>query len=390
MQRLESPLRVLIAGGGISGITLAALLERQGHSIDLIERGETWNSGGGGITLTLNGMKLLNEIGIGHSIESVGNPINKIKITDSNDKLLSVFDLSNYSADYAKTVTIQRKELHKLLAGMLQQTNVLFGKTCNTIHRSDTDMHVHFNDGSYADYDLIAGCDGMYSAVRNSYFKEQNIDYAGYVCWRFVVNTSEELQHIDSLKEMWGRGRRFGIVPLNKNQFHCFASLSTDRPEQYKNTGNAELRNLFSVFKGVVPELLSCLTDETVVYFNRLENLQTGSWVKDNVVLIGDAAHGMTPNLTQGASMAIEDAVCLSNLLNSGNDVKSCLNSFYSERKQRTLSIQRKSDWLGKIGQISSPLLSSIRNICWQQLPDRWIQNDFEKLLIRNIISYMP
>jgi 2-polyprenyl-6-methoxyphenol hydroxylase-like FAD-dependent oxidoreductase len=184
---------------------------------------------------------------------------------------------------------------------------------------------------------------------------------------------------------MWGHGRRFGIVPMTKNRVHCFASINTHDPESLRNYEAAQVRSLFAEFGGKVPYLLEHLSDDSHLMFSRIEEVEVRNWVQGRAVLIGDAAHGMTPNLTQGASQAIEDAVCLSNAFRGIDNVHTSLASYASQRRNRVSNIQRRSRLMGKIGQWRSPLLTSFRNYCWKNIPDKWIQKDFENLVISSL-----
>jgi 2-polyprenyl-6-methoxyphenol hydroxylase-like FAD-dependent oxidoreductase len=86
--------------------------------------------------------------------------------------------------------------------------------------------------------------------------------------------------------------------------------------------------------------------------------------------------------MAQGASMANEDTMVLSQCLSKSISVEKSLNEFFLVRRKRVAVIRNKSNWLGKIGQLESHFFSGLRNFCWKQIPDSWIQKDFEKILI--------
>jgi 2-polyprenyl-6-methoxyphenol hydroxylase-like FAD-dependent oxidoreductase len=385
----KAPVRVLIVGGGIAGLILAQLLERSDRfSVEIIERCPGWKSLGGGITLTLNGMKLLYDIGIGKTVEDRGVTIKRIDVTNSRDGLLSSFNLEPYENAFAKTLTILRADLHDILREGLTRTSVFFNTTFIKISEEETQSLVVFSDGRSGRYDLIVGCDGMYSSLRQSFFADSRLRYSGYVCWRFVCDANDIDYSGDCLKEMWGKGKRFGIVPVNGNRIHNFACINSGTPRKFEGISIQEFKLLFAEFRGPVPEILGSLKNDDKMIFNKLEDVYVDNWVKGNMVLVGDAAHGMTPNLTQGASMAIEDAVCLYKALETGNETVTSLAAFFEARKRRVHSVQRRSTLLGKIAQLQSPVLSRIRDYGWKNIPDKWIQKDFENLLIRKDISW--
>lgn len=374
---------ILIVGAGIAGLTTAFLLQQLGYNIEIIEKASAWNAEGGAITLMPNGMRLLHEIGVGNHLEEKGNTIKQIKITDVDNRLLSCFNVEQYATPVAKTITIHRSILHETLRTKLIKTPVHFNTTLTSVEEQGEKVKITFFDKRICFYDLVIGCDGMYSSVRQALFQNNQLNYAGYICWRFICNTDHFFYEDDTLTEMWGQGKRVGIVPLRDKKIHCFASINTNKPEQLKNICADHFRSLFREFKGIVPQLLQTFSDNDKLWFCKLEDVHLKNWISNRVVLMGDAAHGMTPNLTQGASMAIEDAVCLYNELKERRNICDSLPGFFNQRKQRVLNIQRKSSMLGKIGQWQSPFLTGIRNYCWKNIPDRWIQKDFENLLIR-------
>lgn len=388
MERETSPrMDVLIAGGGIAGLTVAFLLEQEGYNTTIVERASAWKPAGGGITLMLNGMKMLNEIGVGKQVEAKGQTIKQVKITDAQDHLLSCLNVEQYATTVAKTVTIHRNDLHEILRNKLTSTPVYFNTTISSIEEQTEKVKIVFSDGRVCYYDLVVGCDGIHSDIRKVLFKGTQLKYAGYTCWRFVCNMDDFSYEEDTLTEMWGEGKRFGIVPLTDKRVHCFASINTSKPEKLKTFSVEHFKSLFSGFKGIVPQILHTLNNSEKLIFNRLEDVYVKNWANGRIVLIGDAAHGMTPNLTQGASMAIEDAICLCNSLKEKINIWQGLQEFFNLRKKRVWSIQRKSAILGKVGQWQSPLLTSIRNFCWKNMPDKWLVKDFENLLIRKFYN---
>ncbi len=379
----ESPaIDLLIVGGGIAGLLLSILLERRGYNITLVEKSKEWKPIGGGITLTLNGVKILQDIGLLDAIRPYTNEIRYVEITDQLGEKLSSFDLAGYE-DYAKTFTVLRHDMHNALISQLSNTHVLLGTSCTALVDEGNKVKVLFSNKPGGSYDLVVGCDGINSFIRRAVFGDKINKYCGYASWRFIA-TGVKVQR-DTLTEMWSVGKRFGIVPLKNNKVHCFASVNTlQNSEANRKISLDDFRDIFSCFGGYVPDLLGALENSCDLMYNDLEDVHLKQYYKGRVVLIGDAAHGMTPNMTQGASMAIEDAVVLAANLTNRSNIEKSLERFQAARWPRTRSIQKKSNLLGKIGQLHNPHLCRLRNYCWQRIPDRWIQNDLKKLLVNS------
>jgi 2-heptyl-3-hydroxy-4(1H)-quinolone synthase len=96
--------------------------------------------------------------------------------------------------------------------------------------------------------------------------------------------------------------------------------------------------------------------------YDDLYDLNIKSWYKGNIVLIGDAAHAITPNLGSGAAMAMEDALCLANSIKNNESSKSAFEHYYRERQKRVRYIRGASYWLGKGAQLEG-VLGMSRNI---------------------------
>ena len=224
-------LHILIVGGGIAGLTLAFLLEQSGsYCVEIIERAVARASLGSGITITLNGMKLLHDMGLGNQVEERGLAMKDIKITDAANCLLSCFNVEQYEASFAKTITIHRSDLHDILSNSLTKTPIFFNTTFSSIEDQGKKVKVTFSDGRVSFYDLVVGCDGLHSSVRQTLFTNIKQRYSGYACWRFVCNGTGLNHSADTLTEMWGKGKRFGMVPLYGDRIHCFASVNTSTP----------------------------------------------------------------------------------------------------------------------------------------------------------------
>jgi FAD-dependent urate hydroxylase len=101
--------------------------------------------------------------------------------------------------------------------------------------------------------------------------------------------------------------------------------------------GPAErLRRLLSEFAEPAVTLLDALDDGSPIHVSTIEEVALDSWVQDNVVLIGDAAHATSPNMAQGAAMALEDALVLADCLRDSRAIPDALAGFQARRRPRT------------------------------------------------------
>jgi 2-polyprenyl-6-methoxyphenol hydroxylase-like FAD-dependent oxidoreductase len=98
-------------------------------------------------------------------------------------------------------------------------------------------------------------------------------------------------------------------------------------------------------------------------------------------LLLGDAAHAMTPNLAQGSAQAMEDAIVLADSLEKYDITRQALDAYESRRKERVERILRQSRLQGRLAQMESPILTTIRNVGFRYMPSVLLRWQMERLL---------
>ncbi len=169
--------------------------------------------------------------------------------------------------------------------------------------------------------------------------------------------------------ETWGSGERFGYSVLADNRVYCYATANA--AEGADDSGLAGLRERFGAWHDPIPELLGAAEPDAVLHLDIYDLPPLRSYAKGNVVLVGDAAHAMTPNLGQGACQALEDAVVLGRALTecSESAVAGRLADYDRERRPRTQYIARRSAQIGVVAQWASPVAVGLRNTGLALLP---------------------
>lgn len=169
--------------------------------------------------------------------------------------------------------------------------------------------------------------------------------------------------HLESSGETWGSGERFGYAALPDGRAYCFAVVNT-RPGAQRG-GLAEIRRRFGDWHDPIPSLIDATDPDAVLYHDLYEAPRLSGYVRGRVALLGDAAHGMTPNLGQGAGQAIEDAVTLAHVIDDGDG----LEAYDRLRRRRTQSITTRSRRLGRIAQWSSRPAVVVRDMVIRMTP---------------------
>jgi 2-polyprenyl-6-methoxyphenol hydroxylase-like FAD-dependent oxidoreductase len=364
--------KVLIAGGGIAGLALAHALSRIRIDWELVERAPAWAPVGAGIVLGVNAMAVMRRLGLDDAVRARGAPLAELAITDARDRVLGRTDLGRLAPRFGPSIAIHRAALHEVLAEAAGG-GVRLGTTIESLEPAGERVRVRSDDGLQGDFALVVGADGLRSRTRSQLFGEVPPVYAGYTCWRLVVQRPPDLARG---QEMWGRGRRFGIVPIDGTRVYCFAVANAPAGTVDPPEGRVErFRERFAGFGGPVPAILEQVERPEQLLHNDLEEVVQRPWHRGRCVLVGDAAHGMTPNMGQGAAMALEDVCVLAELLAApgalAGGLPRVLAAWSERREPRVRWVQDQSRRIGRVAQWEGRLACALRNGLLRLVPDR-------------------
>ena len=374
---------VLIVGGGIAGLALAGALGRRGIDCQLVERAEAWAPVGAGIILGVNAMAVMRGLGLAEALEAGARTLEGMSITDAGNRRLVRTNLADLRPRFGVSLALHRALLHEALLAAAAGIPIRMGTTLESLEQNEDRVDVRFSDGNEASFGLVVGADGLRSQVRELVFGALPLRYSGYTCWRMIIE-GHELEM--GAQEMWGRGKRFGAVPIGEKQVYCFAVANAEAGRPDPPTGRVErLRALFSEFAGPVPGLLGQLRQPGELIQNDLHEIVHRPWHRGNVVLVGDAAHGMTPNMGQGAAMALEDVAVLGECIEGALPLDQSLKNWVRRREPRVRWIQNQSRRIGQIGQWENPVACALRNQLARAMPN-WAATRAMVLLARQTI----
>lgn len=366
--------RFAIVGGGIGGLTLAIALQRKGFRTAVYERAPEIKPIGAGLALAANAMKAFAEIGIDTDILSSGKVLKKLTIKDVRGNILTETNAESISKKIGVTnnFTIHRAALHRVLVHHLQPDTIELGKACINFENSTSGITLNFDDGSTARADYVIACDGIHSIFRKKLSIHSEPRYAGYTCWRGVIDTIPDYVDHNETSETWGPGSRFGIVPLANNQLYWFACINASANDPVmKNFTVSDLASYFHNFHKPIAEIIAQTRDDRMIWGDIIDLKPINQFAFGNIVLMGDAAHATTPNMGQGACLAIEDGVILANCLEAEGQPEIAFRKFESRRLARTRKIVDDSWRLGRIAQLDNRFLIWLRNAAVRATPAR-------------------
>ncbi len=368
-----------ILGGGIGGLTLAIALQRKNIDVTVYEAAPQWKPLGAGIGLAGNAIKAFREIGIENEIIKEGRVLKKVAIRNPRGKLLVSTDSEEISRRFGvvNNFTIHRADLHQALISQLRPGTVQLDKACVDFTQGDEGVYMSFADGTVAHADYLIAADGIHSVARKKLLPHVETRYAGYTCWRGVTDSLLPGFDENETSETWGQGTRFGIVPLAKERVYWFACVNASANDSMmRSLGPMDLLAFFGDFHNPIPELIK--RTPKIIWNDIIDIEPINQFAFGKIVLMGDAAHATTPNMGQGACMAIEDAAVLSNLVSTAPSPEEAFKLFEQKRIRRTTKIVNDSWQIGKLAQWQNPFMASLRNMAISLVPKSVADNQFK------------
>jgi 2-polyprenyl-6-methoxyphenol hydroxylase-like FAD-dependent oxidoreductase len=371
---VPAALRILIVGGGIAGLGLGRALRQQGVVPDIIERVASWPSAGTGLYIPGNGVRALEALGLADQVLARAVRMSHQRLLDHTGRPLAEIELARVWGGVGPCVGIARSELHRVLLESIAGVRVRLGTSLTALSQHDDMVHVVFTDGSTGTYDLVVGADGIHSWVRRLVIGHIPPRHLGQVSWRFLVEFSGA---VDTWTAMLGPRLAFLAMPIGPNRLYCYADLATFATEDPTEGDLARLRALFADFAKPVPGILGELGGFDAIHFAPIEEIALDSSGRGRVLLIGDAAHATSPNMAEGASMALEDALVLARMLRTHGSPEASVSAFSERRRARIRWVQQRTHRRDRVRTLPAPL----RNLALKIVGTRLYRRDYQPLL---------
>ncbi|SFX95480.1 FAD-dependent monooxygenase [Streptomyces atratus] len=342
---MATPLRVLIHGGGIGGLTLATALARRGHTVEVAELRDEVDALGVGIIQPSNALHVMREIGVLDDCLEAGFEWEVLTIADPAGNTLAEIPQPRMG-DAPSNNGIPRPALARVLnsAAVGAGAKIRIGTTITELTDDGQGVDVTLSDGSSGRWDLVVGFDGIGSPLRTRLYGDRYTpEYTGFANWRVTVPRQPQVRGV--VMGTAGKDAKALLTPITEELMYLgavFAEAEDFRPDPER--AHEQLTERLSMFSGPVAEALATVTDPASVVYSRISQVTVEEpWHVGRVVLAGDAAHASTPHIAQGAAMAVEDALVLAESLDAEAEVAAALDAWEARRRPRAMWVQAMS-----------------------------------------------
>ena len=362
-------LKVAIIGAGISGLSSALLLEQLGCKVTIFEKDKFIKNEGAGIQITSNGLLVLKRLDLDKSATIAGLKPSCLCLFDEVDfKSIGCLEIMNrLKYRYGQSfITLHRSLLVEILFKKVKEKKIQvnFGsRALPLIEKDKDDVYISFQ-GKKIEKDLIVVADGVGSSWKRTLFKEikpRNISQSAY---RFVLSKKNlpPLFTKNNINLFFGRGRHLVTYPTGNNGMINFVFCKRESGKMINDWKEKVSKQQFLNDFELDEALKICLPDIKNIYrWPVIESEIPITMQKKNVVMVGDAAHGMLPYMAQGANKDLEDSWELSQCIKEFPlDLSKGLSRYSRKRIRRIRELDKVSHFNEKVYHLEQKTLRRI------------------------------
>src|SRR5690242_8270676 len=344
-------MRVAVIGGGIGGLSAALHLLKAGLDVHIYEQAARITEIGAGIQISPNASRLLQRLGLGSAMDTVGvRPlaVHQRRWDDGRTLQRATVGHEVETTFGAPYYHFHRADLVTLLADAMPPERLHVGHRLIDLVQKDGRVTARFENGATTEADLLVGADGIHSRVRHLLFGPEKPRFTGCVAWRGLV-PAERIKHLDIeiASHNWmgpdGHVVHYWVAGGRMMNVVCVVEHGDWTQDSWTDKG--EVADVLARYEGWHPTVRGLIAafPETFIWalHDRTELLR---WSDDRVALLGDACHPMLPMMAQGAAQSIEDGATLASLLvATPDDIPGALAHYETLRKPRATRLQQAS-----------------------------------------------
>ncbi len=375
-------LHVIIAGGGIGGLSAALSLAKHGIASTVLEQSSQFGEIGAGIQIAPNAFHCFDYLGIGDAVRQVGVYIDRLQFMNARTgQAICHIPLDGHFQErfgnpYA---VVHRADLHGVLLKTCEANDLVTLRTCSRVtgfEQVSRVVRVLVAEGNSVEGDVLIGADGLRSLVREQMVGDGEPRVSGHATYRSVI-VADRMP--DDLKwnaaTLWaGPSCHMVHYPLKGGKvFNLVVTYHRDMQEAIagKPVDHAEVREGFEEVHPQVRQLIE--SGDNWKLWVLCDRDPILNWVDGRVALLGDAAHPMLQYFAQGACMAMEDGVCLGHMMQTYETPEDALLAYCRQRVVRTARVQLGARLIGDYIYHPSGAAAEVRDhVMGSKTPDQW------------------
>lgn len=365
--------KVQIAGGGIAGLAAGVALRDRGVEVEIHEKFGELQGRATGFSVWAYAIKRLQEWGFDRArLDSIGREIVESHIVDDRDRPLMTLPVQKASAEVgAPSMDVDRRRLQEAMIELIGPERYRFDSEVTGVEEGDDGISLLLADGSRAEGDLVLGGDGIHSVIRDDVL-EQSVDLkrSRYEVIEGIAPFEESQLPRGHHKQVWGSKARCGVGWVSDENVRWFLGgrgvALVDDPPLSKD----DLIGRVEGMPEIVGAVLEATDEDQIVRTEVRHGYPPKRWHEGRVVLLGDAAHTLSPFAGMGACSTIEDVGHLIRLLDESAALDQALEAFQREREGDVSKIEKTGRRNEQMMMPSNALFYWVRNEALGHTPD--------------------
>lgn len=341
--------RIGIVGSGFAGLALAIALTRKGHRPSIIEKRSEQQLLGEGLFVTLapNGMNALRGLGLAEKALAQGVETKGLVLHNEHGRVLGDLDYRRHAQAFAApSVTIRRGALGGILleAARAEAVDIRFGAAVQAVTETDAEVRVTTDDGVDTAFDILVAADGLRSTVRQRVMPDLPAPVFNGLQGSGGIADIPDIPATNGRMLMtFGRDAFLGYIKEENGPvywFNTYRAGADSRPARDEDLANL-LADLHRTDPEINRRIIAAADPASLRVYPDYDMPGLPRWSTARTVLVGDAAHAVTPHSGQGASMALEDALVLAACIEAEASPTGAFQRFETLRRDRVAAAVR-------------------------------------------------
>lgn len=371
-------MRIAVIGCGIGGMAAALALKRAGSDVTIFEKFQTARPLGAGLLIQPTGLWALGELGLANAATQAGAKVKRLDGRTPAGRLLVDLDYERWRTG-AFGLGLHRASLFSVLFDAVTEAAIplALGEEITNIAAPWWPTLMSASGGRFGPFDLVIIADGAHSALRPTLMpKSRAPTYPWGALWTIVPDSNGEFP--DTLRQIYrGTQMMIGVLPVGRDPasdnltpaVSFFWSIMRKDIDAWRRTPISEWKDDVARVWPEAAALLAPISSHEEVSSATYCDVRMKTWRNGRLLFLGDAAHGMSPQLGQGANLALIDAVLLADTLKRADrareGVEQALHAFERRRRAHVSYYLYASRWLTPFFQSNSRLASAFRNVAF-------------------------